>query len=108
MLASGNASEVRTHDGVGLALSRPELPVVVVYTMLEGNTLSCTYSVGFHRPCEQQLHRASLTTETVNPEVYINDRACACRDPGKACCRVVIERTKKLAFKRLSAHKSKA
>lgn len=41
--------------------------------------------------------------KTVNRDVYINDRACACRDSSKACCRVVLESTKKLDFKRLSA-----
>lgn len=35
MVASGNASEIRTDDGAGLVLSPPEFPVLVIYTMYE-------------------------------------------------------------------------
>ena len=103
MVASGNASEIRTHNGAGLALSPPELPVMVIFTAYEGNYTFLHLTRKLDLLWYHDLTKASLTRQTVNRDVYINDRACSCRDPSKACCRVVLESTKKLDFKRLSA-----
>lgn len=105
MIATGNASEIRTHDGAGLALSPPDLPAVIIYTMYKKRYTFLYLQRKFDLLCHQLLSWALLSIETVNKEVYINDHTCECRDPSKACCRVVIESTKKLAFKRLSAQK---
>lgn len=78
MIATGNASEIRTHDGAGLALSPPDLPAVIIYTMYKKRYTFLYLERKFDLLCHQLLSWALLNIETVNTEVKINDHACEC------------------------------
>ncbi len=99
MAATGNESEIRTHDGAGLALSPPNLPAVAIHTMCEKKYTFFYLQRMFRSALLSASQPGAASIETVNGEVYINDRACACQDASKACYSVVIECTKEINLK---------
>ena len=108
---SSIVSPVDGPHGGGIELLRPEVPVLVIFTMCRGK-----YSF-LHVKREQHLYSkiiavslicTPLTQENylVDPNIFINSQSCDCRNPRKACTRVVLEsNTKK---KPLTVHRYSA
>ena len=101
---SSLGSPVYGPHGDGIELFRPEVPVLVIFTMCRGK-----YTF-LHVKREQHLCSKTiavslicipLTQEKylVDPNIFINSQSCDCRNPRKACTRVVLEsNTKKKPF----------
>ena len=101
---SSIVSPVSGPHGDGIELFRPEVPVLVIFTMCrekytflhvkrEQHLCSKIIAVSLIcTPLTQEIH-------LVDPNIFINSQSCDCRNPRKACTRVVLEsNTKKKPF----------
>ena len=101
---SSIVSPVNGPHGDGIELFRPEVPVLVIFTVCRGK-----YTF-LHVKREPYLYSkiiavalicTPLTQENhlVDSNIFINSQSCDCRNPRKACTRVVLEsNTKKKPF----------
>ena len=101
---SSIASPVNGPHGDGIELFRPEVPVLVIFTMCRGKYTFlhitreqhlCSKIVVVSLMCTLLIQKNHL----VDQNIFINSQSCSCRNPRKACTRVVLEsKTKKKPF----------
>ena len=97
-------SPVNGPHGDGIELFRPEVPVLVIFTMCRGKYTFlhikreqhlCSKIIAVSLLCTPLIQENYL----VDPNIFINSQSCDCRNPWKACTRVVLEsNTKKKPF----------
>lgn len=76
---SSIVSPVNGPHGNGVELFRPEVPVLVIFTICRG--------------------KYTFLHVKLDPNIFINSQSCDCRNPRKACTRVILEsNTKKKPF----------
>ena len=101
---SSIVSPVNGPHGDGVELLRPEVPVLVIFTMCRGKYTFlhvkreqhlCSELISVCLICTPLIQKTRL----VDPNIFINSQSCDCRNPRKACTRVVLEsNTKKKPF----------
>ena len=102
--SSSIASPVNGPHGDGVELLRPEVPVLVIFTMcrerytflhIKRERHICPELIAFSPICTCLIQLNRL----VEQNILINSEACPCRTPRKACTRAVLEsKTKKKPF----------
>lgn len=87
MSGSSVLSPVRGPRTNGIQAVKPEMPVLVIFTM-------CDKRYTFLHLTRKDGHRNSegfANYRPVDPNIYINVRSCGCRNPKLRCDRVILE-----------------
>ena len=101
---SSIASPVNGPQGDGVELLRPEVPVLIIFTMCRAKYTFLHIKreqhiypkiIAFSQICTSLIQSNRL----VEPNIFINSDSCDCENPRKACTRAVLEsKTKKKPF----------
>ena len=98
---SSIASPVNGPHGEGTELVRPEVPVLVIFTMCKAK-YTFLHIKRKQNSSSQPLPLtliASLINELVEQAIFINPKSCTCKNPRNGCTRAVLEsRNKKTPF----------